>query len=99
VYNIVHKRTAINTIFDISFWKKIFRALERIAGAALLMGGHWLLDLALRYTLNSLPTVESLIKTGLLVAFIVIYIKLLYDMVCIFVTVPWRKSNDQTVIE
>lgn len=80
-------------MWDTAFWKKVRRAVERVAGALVLLVAHWLFDKALAILLAEWPAVKlfaSIVATGI---FLVVYFVLLFDILTIFV--PLHTTEDR----
>ncbi len=72
-------------IWDTTFWRKLRRAIERVAGAAILVGVHWLFTKLLSILLPAWPAVERLASLIVTFVFIVVYFVLLWDIVTTFI--------------
>jgi hypothetical protein len=83
---------------------ELWRAIQRAIAVAVLIPVHWSLQRLLRLTFGDLPEyakVEQLAEAAALLAFLLIYGRLLFEMVAIFW--PLRKAasntNDQKTLQ
>jgi hypothetical protein len=63
----------LTTWIDTAFWQDISKAIQRVAGAAVLILAHWLLQLLLKRTFADFPQyakVEYLATVMALIAFV-----------------------------
>ena len=72
-------------------WSDVFEALQKAAALAVLIMVHWGLQWLLRLSFGALPEyakVEYWASTASLLAFILIYARLLFELVVIFFPLP-----------
>lgn len=77
--------------FDPEFWGKIWKAIQRILGALILLGFHQLLEYLLCLLFKKHGWFEGFVSEILLAAFLIIYLILLLDMIFIFI--PKRRMK------
>jgi hypothetical protein len=77
--------------WDITFWGKIWRAIQRLLGALLLIGFHCLLEFLLGLVFRRYEWLENFVSIALLVVFLFIYFLLLVDILFIFL--PIRQAR------
>lgn len=75
--------------FDVDFWTRIWRAVQRLLGAAVLLAAHAAFDRLIPFVVHRYPMVEYWSSVGLNVAFLAIYSLLLIEM--IEVLIWWRR--------
>jgi hypothetical protein len=79
--------------FDLVFWGKIWKALQRILGALMLFGFHQLAEYLLCLGLKQYPWLQNAVSEILIVAFLIIYFILLVEIIFIFL--PTRKAKGE----
>lgn len=77
--------------FDPVFWGKIWKAIQRLLGALILLGFHQLLEFAFSLSFSEYEWLLKIVTEVLLVVFLIIYFALLIDTVFIFI--PKRKPR------
>jgi hypothetical protein len=70
---------------DWTFWTKIGRALQRMAGMGILIGAHVGLERALGLAFNSHSSVVQLVETFTLGIFILVYATLSFEVAELFI--------------
>ncbi len=85
-------------MWDAAFWRKVLRACERVAGAAVLVTLHWLFNRLLSVLLPTWPAVEKFASIIVTIIFLVVYFVLLLDILTTFVPlhIGLRPPNRET---
>src|SRR3984893_16248009 len=76
---------------DSALWREVWRAVQKILAACVLIGAHQGLVFVLRWAdaATSLPVGESVIPIFFSLAFRVIAIRLVLDAVMLLASAPW----------
>jgi hypothetical protein len=87
---------------DSTIWREVWRAVQKILAACVLIGAHQGLVLVLRWadSTTNLPVAESVIQIFFYLAFRVIAIRLVVDAVILLAFAPWwpptERPSDKT---
>jgi hypothetical protein len=85
------------TFWDIPFWTRVWKGLQRLAGGLLLFGGHKILELAMPFIVGKDPAVEYYAGILLKATFLIVYAVLLSDIVHVIVGWERRRTDPSEV--
>lgn len=81
---------------DVELWRNVWKATQRTVTVAILFGAHWSLDKLQDYLFASFPQFAKFQETTqamVMLAFFLIYGRLLFEIVTIFLPMPTRKDD------
>jgi hypothetical protein len=77
-------------------WLDVWEALQNVGALCILIGAHWVLQMLLRISFRSFPEeakIEYFTSAMSLLAFLVIYARLLYGMVVVFWPIAFQPKR------
>lgn len=77
-------------LWDVEFWQRIWKVIQRLLGALVLLGVHAGFDRLVPFVVHRYPAVEFWSSVGLNVAFLVVYGLLLSEMIEVLI---WWKHR------
>ena len=72
-------------MWDSHFWRKVWRALQRLLGAGILLLAHKAVEEVLSWAFRQYPTAHHFASVIALVIFLVVYAILLFEALMVFI--------------